>query len=274
MTQIQIRDLELKARKIRTVILEMIYRTKAPHIASSFSIVEILMALYFKYLKIDARYPCAKNRDRFILSKGHGCPALYAVLAERGFLDKRDLREYSIDGGSLEQHPRINIKKGIEVSTGSLGHGLSVGAGMAFAAKRDKAHYKIYVLLSDGELNEGSTWEAAMFAPHHHLDNLIAIVDYNKMQALGFTKDILNLEPLADKWRAFGWNVYEVDGHDFSNIFSVFKSFRSSNRPSVFIAHTIKGKGVSFMENNLLWHYRAPNDKEYFDALKELSGER
>jgi transketolase len=166
----------------------------------------------------------------------------------------------------------MNIFRGIETSTGSLGHGLSVGAGMALAAKHDGKNYRIYVLLSDGELNEGSTWEAVMFAAHHKLDNLTAIIDYNKLQALGYTKDIIDLEPLSQKWSSFGWEGREIDGHDFQQIFEAFGSTTSLvNKPGVVIAHTIKGKGVSFMENKLLWHYRAPDDEEYDKALRELS---
>ena len=260
------------ARDLRIGILQTIYRSKAPHIGPCFSIVEILTALYFKYLKFSLSTPNLENRDRLIFSKGHACPALYVVLQKKGFISKKDLENYGVNGGALEHHPAMDFKRGIEVSTGSLGHGLSVGVGMALAAKRDKKRYKVYVLLSDGELNEGSTWEAIMFAAHHKLDNLVAIVDYNKMQALGFTKDIIELDPLAKKWASFNWGVREIDGHNFSDIFKVFERLPFNfGRPSVIIAHTIKGKGVSFMENNLLWHYRPPDDMEYKKAMQELS---
>lgn len=260
------------SRKIRNSILNMIYKSGSPHIGSCFSSVEILTALYSGILNISPDDTFNPDRDRFILSKGHAAAALYAVLAEHGFLSKNEINGFAVNGGALEQHPSRDLKRGIEVSTGSLGHGLSVGTGMAIAGKRDKKDYKVYVLLSDGELNEGSTWEAVMFASHHKLDNLIAIVDYNKIQALGYTKDIINLEPLSRKWLSFGWAVKEINGHDFSQIFEAFDSVPfSEGKPGVIIAHTVKGKGVSFMEDNLLWHYRAPDAKEYEMALKELS---
>jgi transketolase len=259
------------AKEVRKEILKMIYSTKSPHLGPSFSIVEILVALYFRCLKISPQNCRDKNRDRFILSKGHGCPALYAVLCQRGFFTEKTLKGFAIDNGTLEQHPSRNILKGIEVSTGSLGHGLSIGAGMAIAAKFDKAKYRIFVLLSDGELNEGSTWEAAMFAAHRGLDNLIAIVDYNKMQATGKTEEIVSLEPLTDKWCAFGWEIKEIEGHNFVQIINALEDIPfKMNKPSVVIAHTVKGKGVSFMQDSLLWHYRCPDKEEYQKALKEL----
>jgi len=260
------------SRKVRLIILDMIHKTRSPHIGSSLSIVEVLVALYFKILNISPKDPFNENRDRFILSKGHGCPAFYAVLAERGFLSKEDLQGFAVNDGVLEQHPNRDIKKGIEIFAGSLGHGLSIGAGMALAAKRDRKDYEIYVLMSDGELNEGSVWEAAMFAAHHNLDNLTAIVDCNKIQALGCTKDIINLEPLSQKWSSFGWATSEVDGHDFNHLFKTFENIPfSTGKPNIIIANTVKGKGVSFMEDKLLWHYRSPDDEEYKKALEELS---
>lgn len=259
------------SKEIRKNILEMVYRARAPHIGSSFSIVEILVALYFKYLRVSPDRPKDENRDRFILSKGHGCPALYAVLARRGFLDTDAIKGFGCNGGTLEEHPTCDTTKGIEVTTGSLGHGLSIGAGMALAAKYDKNPSRIFVLMSDGETQSGFIWEAAMFAAQHKLDNLIAIVDYNKIQALGRVKEVIDLEPYGDKWRSFGWEVKEIDGHDFMQIFSAFGCIPfKKNRPSVIIAHTVKGKGVSFMEDNLLWHYRSPDENEYKKALKEL----
>ena len=260
------------SKKVRRSILYIIYKTKSPHIGSSFSTVEILVSLYFKVLSVSPEGPFDPNRDRFILSKGHACPAFYAVLAERGFLTEDDLKGFAVNDGVLEQHPTRDVEKGIEVSTGSLGHGLSMGVGMALAAKRDEKDYRVYALLSDGELDEGSVWEAAMFASHHGLDNLVAIVDYNKIQALGYTKDIINLEPLSQRWSSFGWAVREIDGHDFDQISEAFESIPfSDGKPSIIIAHTVKGKGVSFMEDKVLWHYRTPDDEEYQIALKELS---
>jgi len=262
---------KISAKKIRKNILNMVYKAKVPHIGSSFSIVEILTALYFSCLKISPRVSQYKSRDRFILSKGHGCPALYAVLSHRGFLDQDAIRSFCSDGGSLEGHPNRDTKNGIEVSTGSLGHGLSIGVGMAIAEKYDISNNRIFVLMSDGESQSGFVWEAAMFAAQHKLDNLIAIIDYNKIQALGRVKEVIDLEPYKDKWAAFGWGVKEIDGHDFKEIFSALGSLPFiKEKPSVIIAHTVKGKGVSFMEDDLLWHYRCPDDKEYKKALKEL----
>ena len=260
------------SKKIRKNILYIIHKTKSPHIGSSLSCVEILVSLFFKVLKVSPAKPADPDRDRFILSKGHACPALYSVLAEKGFLCDKDLEGFAVNCGVLEQHPNRDVDKGIEVSTGSLGHGLSIGLGMALAAKNDKKNHKIYVLMSDGELNEGSVWEAAMFASQHNLDNLIAIIDYNKIQALGHTKNIINMEPLSQKWNSFGWATEEIDGHEYNQILNKLNNIPfSKGKPSIIIAHTIKGKGISFMENKLLWHYRAPDDEEYEKALKELS---
>jgi len=267
----EIEEFQEVAKKIRREILDMIYRAKAPHIGSSFSIVEILVVLYFKYLKISPNNSQDKNRDRFILSKGHGCPALYAVLAHRGFFNSDILKGFGCNGGTLEEHPTRDLIKGIEISTGSLGHGLSIGTGMAIAAKHDNNPYRVFVLLSDGETEAGFVWEAAMFAAHHKLDNLIAIVDYNKIQALGRIKEVVDLEPYSEKWRSFGWEVKEINGHDFAQLFSVFEDIPFKHgKPSVIIAHTIKGKGISFMEDKLLWHYRCPDKEEHKKALKEL----
>ena len=195
--------LQALARSIRKDTLDLIFRSKAPHIGSSFSIIEILVALYFKCLNISPGESRSGKRDRFILSKGHSCAALYAVLARKGFISRQVLQGFSVDGGTLEHHPARDLSRGIEVSTGSLGHGLSIGAGMALAAKRDRLKHRVFVLLSDGETDEGSVWEAALFSSHHKLDNLVAIVDCNSLQALGKTRDILNLEPFAAKWRSF-----------------------------------------------------------------------
>ena len=267
----QLKKYQNLAKKIRKDIIEMNYKTKSTHIGSSFSIIELLVSLYFKYLKIDPKNPTNKNRDKLILSKGHACPALYMTLFHRGFFNKKFLDGFARDGGTLEHHLNCDIKRGIEASTGSLGHGLSLGVGMALAAKNNKSKQKIFVILADGELNEGSNWEAIMFAAQHKLDNLIAIVDYNKIQALGRVKQVINLDPLLKKWQSFNWGVREINGHDFQQIFNALEKipFRK-NKPSVIIANTVKGKGVSFMENKLLWHYRCPDDNEYQKALKEL----
>ena len=268
----EIREYTAIAREIRKKLLSAVYRSKSSHIGSSLSIVEILVALYFKYLRVSPGKPEDENRDRFILSKGHSCPALYATLACRGFFGHDVLSGFAVNGGTLEQHPNRDTRRGIEVSTGSLGHGLPVGVGMALAAKYDKLDYRVFVLLGDGEMNEGSVWEAMMLASHHNLDNLIAIVDYNKIQALGRTSEVLNLEPLADKWRSFGWSTEEVDGHDLRQIMNALEGIPfERGKPSVIVAHTVKGKGVSFMEDKLLWHYKILDQGEYAQALQELS---
>ncbi len=257
------------SRKIRKDILDIIYETKSPHIGPSFSIVETLVALYFKFLNTSKSMALDPDRDRFILSKGHACLALYAVLAECCFISDTDLKGFALDGGVLEHHPNKDLSRGIEASTGSLGHGLSIGAGMALSGKIDQKDYKTYVMLGDGELNEGSIWEALMFAGHHKLCNLVALVDCNRIQALGDTKDIIDMDPIGKKWDAFDWHVQEIDGHNFNEIFNSLDSL-SSKKPNVIILHTTKGKGVSFMENQLLWHYRVPDNKEYKLALEEL----
>ena len=249
----------------------MIYRTKSPHIGCSFSMVEILVALYFKILKVDPKNPADPNRDRFILSKGHGVAALYPVLAEKGFFSKKVLEGFAIDNGTLEQHPTRKVSFGIETSSGSVGHGLSLGLGMALEAKYEKRPTRTFVFLGDGELNEGSNWEAIVFASHHKLDNLTAIVDRNKCQILGRTNEVLELEPLAEKWRSFGWAIKEIDGHNFKEIFSALENIPFEiGKPSCVIANTVKGKGVSFMENELRWHDKYPDEEEYKKASAEL----
>ncbi|MDY6850575.1 MAG: transketolase [Thermodesulfobacteriota bacterium] len=267
----QIEKLKEKAKLIRKDILAVAYRSKSGHIGSSFSIVEILVALYFGHFSPNPQDLLSEDRDRFILSKGHGCPALYAALLHKGLISEDVFCGFAMDGGALEQHPTRRLEWGIEVSTGSLGHGLSIGAGMALAAGHDKKDYRVFVLMSDGESNEGSIWEAALFGAHQKLDNLVAVVDYNKMQALGKTKDVIGLEPLADKWRSFGWAVKEVDGHDIGQLIQAFEDVPfEQGRPSAVIAHTVKGRGVCFMEDDLLWHYRCPDEDEYKKALGEI----
>jgi len=259
------------AKGIRAKLIKMHAASGASHIASSLSVTDILVALYFNILKLSPGRPKDKNRDRLILSKGHAASALFACLAARGFFPQEILEEYCADAGRLPGHASINCVPGLEVSTGSLGHGLSIGVGMALAAKYDKSKYRVFVVLSDGECQEGTIWEAAMFSGHHKLDNLIAIIDYNKMQALGKSKEILDLEPFAQKWRSFGWAVKETDGHNIEGIIRVLKkSPFAKNKPSLLICHTIKGKGVSFMENKLLWHYKSPDRKQMQSALGEI----
>src|SRR6266446_3619459 len=259
------------AHHIRLRTLEMIHRAKSSHIGSSFSMADLLAVLYTNILRVDPKRPEWSERDRFILSKGHACAALYVVLAERGFFPESWLNDFYQDGARLAGHATHVGVPGVEISTGSLGHGLPIACGMALAGKRDGRAYRVFALLSDGECDEGSVWEAALFAPHHRLDNLIVIVDYNKIQSLGTVKEVLDLEPFAPKWRAFGWAVQEIDGHDVEQIERILAAVPyEPDKPTCIIAHTVKGKGVSFMENKLLWHYRAPDNDEMARALDEL----
>lgn len=264
-------DYKTLATQIRAHVLRMTHRANASHVGTSLSTADLLAVLYGAVLRVDPARPDWAERDRFILSKGHGCAALYAVLAEQGFFPKGWLETYCQDGLHLAGHITHHGVPGVEVSTGSLGHGLPIGCGMALASKRDGRSYRVLVLLSDGDCDEGSTWEAALFAPHHRLDNLVAIVDYNKIQSLGMVKDILDLEPLAAKWQAFGWAVREIDGHNLKQIQDTLQRVPfESERPSCIIAHTVKGKGVSFMENQVAWHYKSPNAEQLGQALEEL----
>jgi transketolase len=259
------------ARAIRAHALRMTHKANASHIGTCLSMADILAVLYSGILRVDSTRPDWPDRDRFILSKGHGAAILYAVLAERGFFPKQWLETYCQDGAHLAGHITHHGVPGVEVSTGSLGHGLPIGCGMALAGKHDNQPYRVFVLLSDGECDEGSNWEAALFAPHHRLDNLIAIVDYNKIQSFGTTREVLELEPLADKWHAFRWAVREIDGHDHRQIEAALAGVPfEGGKPSVIIAHTVKGKGVSFMENQLAWHYKSPNAEQLKQALTEL----
>lgn len=259
-----------KALEIRRNTFQLTHKSKGGHLGSSFSAIDILTALYFDVLKIDPQKPKDPNRDRFIMSKGHAAAGVYTTLCERGFFSPQKLGSYHSDGSVLAGHVNYHVP-GVEFSTGSLGHGLSIGAGVALGAKFDKKKYKSYVLLSDGECDEGSIWEAVLAAGHFKLDNLIAIVDYNKIQSFGRVEDIMELEPFAAKWKAFNWGVKEVDGHNFKELISALNSTPfKKGRPSVIIAHTIKGKGVSFMENTVEWHYHTPNDEHLKKALEEL----
>jgi len=259
------------AKKIRVNVLNMISQGGSSHIGAAFSIADILAVLYSEILRVNPENPDSPERDRFILSKGHAGAAVYAVLAECGFFSTEKLETYYQDGSDLSGHVSHKGIPGVELSTGSLGHGLSVGVGMALAAKMDGKNHRVVVLLSDGECDEGSNWEAILFASHHRLDNLIAIIDYNKIQSLASVKETLNLEPFSEKWRSFGWAVCEVEGHNHSKLLDAMTKFPvEKDKPKVFIAHTIKGKGVSFMENKVLWHYRCPRGEEYKAAMGEL----
>jgi len=254
---------------IRRIILDQSKRANIGHIGSALSIADIMASLYSNILNIFS--PDDPDRDRFILSKGHAALALYAVLYLKGWISREMLDTFCLDGTLLGVHPEHMIP-GIDFSTGSLGMGLSFGAGAALAARLKRSSRRVFVLVSDGECNEGSLWEAAMFAAHHRLNNLIAIVDYNEQQALGYTKDVLNLSPLACRWKSFGWNVREVNGHDIEQIVGAIYSFRTNNdcSPCVLIAHTICGKGVSYMERQIKWHYWPMSDEEYNIALIEI----
>jgi transketolase len=242
------------------------------HIGAVFSCADLLAALYDGVLRVDPAMPKDPSRDRLVLSKGHAGAGLYAALAERGFFPMEQLWTHYQDGSQLSGHVSHELP-GVEISTGALGHGLSIAAGMALAGKLAGAEHRVFCLLSDGECDEGSTWEAALFAPHHRLSNLVAIVDYNRIQGIAPVAEVLELEPFADKWRAFGWSVREVDGHDHAAIHEVCRSMPfEAGKPSCLIAHTTKGKGVSFMENTVLWHYRTPRGAEFDAALEELEG--
>lgn len=260
------------AKKLRIHALKMTNKGGSSHIGSIFSIAEIIAVLYNDVLKIDPKNPKWENRDRFILSKGHAGAIVYAALAEKKFFSIELLKTHYQDGSKLSGHISHYLP-GVDVSTGSLGHGLSLAVGMAKAGIMKGKKYRVFCVLSDGECDEGSTWEAALFAGHHALDNLTVIVDYNKMQAMGYTKDILNLEPFTDKWKSFGFSALEADGHNTYELKQVLSNIPlTPNKPSVVISHTIKGKGVSFMENNLLWHYRCPKGEEFTKAMEELEG--
>lgn len=262
------------AHKIRVDALRMVTRANTSHIGSCFSVADILAVLYNNVLNVKPRQPDWLQRDRFILSKGHAAAILYAVLAEKGFFPIDWLDGYCLEGSPLIGHVSHKVP-GVELSTGSLGHGLPVACGMALAANRDDEKNRVFIVLSDGELDEGSNWEAIMFAAHHKLDNLIAIVDCNKLQGFGYTKDVLDLTPLKDKWTAFGWTVEEIDGHDHQQIKTVLRQIPfEPNKPCVIIADTIKGKGISFMENRLEWHYKSPNEEQLRQALLELGEEK
>ena len=259
------------ARRIRRWVLRMTHAAQASHVGTSLSMADVLAVLYGSVLRIDPARPEEPDRDRFVLSKGHGAAAAYAVLAECGFFPREWLDTYTRDGTPLAGHISHHGVPGVEVSTGSLGHGLSIGCGMALAGQRDRRPYRVFVLLSDGECDEGSIWEAVLFAPHHKLERLVAIVDYNKIQSFGTVKEVLDLEPFAAKWRAFGWAVQEIDGHDHDQLEKALVSVPfEAGRPSVIIAHTVKGKGVSFMEDKLIWHYRSPSVDQLTAALAEV----
>ncbi len=267
-------ELMSKAKWVRQQILEMVVDAKKGHIGGALSCTDILVTLYYGgILRFDSGNPSWTDRDKFILSKGHSSIALYAILADLGFFPVSELNAFCQKGSMLGGHPDRNIP-GIEADTGSLGHGLGIAAGLALGAKIDNKDYMTVALLGDGECQEGSVWEAAMFAAHHRLSNLIAIVDFNRQGVTDFIEDSVSLEPFADKWRAFNWDVKEVSGHSFEQLLGAFKDlrFRKSSRPLVVIASTIKGKGISFMEGKITWHHGVPTGKDLDKARQELAG--
>jgi transketolase len=253
---------------IRKSILHMVHYSKSSHVGTCLSMVDILYVLYYKIMHLDPARPTMAGRDKFILSKGHGGAALYATLAERGYFPKAYLDRYYVDGGTLPGHLDMEAVPGVEVSAGSLGHGLSIGIGMALANQLDLDKGHIYVLVGDGECNEGSIWEAVMLASTLKLTNLTVIVDYNQLQSFGRTNEVINQENMSERWRCFGWDAIDVDGHDLNALEDAFKL--PNYKPRAIIAHTVKGKGVSYMENKLEWHYKSPNDQQLEQALQEL----
>lgn len=255
---------------IRRHGIEMTHLSGGSHIGSILSVADIIAVLYTEVLEFKSNEPKWENRDRIILSKGHAGASIYAALAESGFFNVEELKTHYANGSRLSGHVSHYLP-GIDFSTGSLGHGLSAGAGMALAGKKNEKDYRVFVILGDGECDEGSVWEAALFAHHYQLDNLVAIIDHNKMQSLDFCENTLSLSPFAKKWESFGWNVFDLDGHNHEELKDALINKNSSERPTVIIANTIKGKGISFMENDILWHYRFPHDgEEYNNALDEL----
>ncbi|HEY9721960.1 MAG TPA: transketolase [Oscillatoriaceae cyanobacterium] len=264
-------ELRKLAWNLRRDILEMITKVNSGHPGGSLSAIDLITTLYFSVLRHDPKNPHWADRDRFILSKGHAAPALYAALGEAGYFDKSLYGTLRQLGSPLQGHPELGKLAGVEASTGSLGQGLSIGLGMAEAARVQGKGYRVYVLTGDGELDEGQVWEAAMYAGARGLDNVCAIVDVNRNQLDNTTEKILDLEPLADKWRAFKWHVVDIDGHDFAQIGKAFaEAAATKGKPTVILAHTVKGKGVSFMEGNNEWHGAAPNQEQLAQALREL----
>jgi len=265
--------LDERSRKLRETIVRAIKAGNRGHVGSSFSLVEMLRVLYDDVLHYDAANPRWPGRDRCILSKGHGCLALYAVLADKGFFPESELWKFCKPDGILGGHPEYGKVPGVEASTGSLGHGLSIGIGMALAARSGQSTHRVFVVISDGESDEGSVWEAALCAAKHQLDNLVVLVDYNKQQSYGTTYEVLDLDPLAEKWRAFGFAVEEVDGHSVAGLrASLARTPFEHGRPSIVICHTIKGKGISFVENNLAWHHKTKITDEEMQALMQALG--
>lgn len=269
-----IAQLKKVANDVRIDIIKAVHSAGSGHPSGSLSVADIVTALYFEIMNIDPANPDYELRDKFILSKGHANPALYSVLAERGYFPKEDLLTLRKLGSKLQGHPNMHYVPGVEMSTGSLGQGLAVSVGMALANKMDGKESRIYTLMGDGEIQEGMIWEAAMSAVHYKLDNLIGIVDWNGLQIDGANEDVMSVAPIEEKFRGFGWNVISCDGHDMKEVVDVLnKAKENKGAPTVIIAKTIKGKGVSFMENQAEWHGKAPNDEQFKQAMEELGGE-
>ncbi|MBX5482619.1 MAG: transketolase [Myxococcaceae bacterium] len=267
----EIRKLQEISGRLRITIIEMIHKAASGHPGGSLSAVDIITALYFARMRHDPKRPDWPDRDRFVLSKGHGVPALYAVMAEAGYFPKEELMTLRERGSRLQGHPVNTMLPGIEAPTGSLGQGLSVAQGMALASKLDGGRFHVYCMIGDGEMQEGQIWEAAMSAPKFRLDNLTVFLDYNKGQIDGPVAEVMNIEPVADKWRAFNWNVLTIDGHDFEQILGAIDEAKATTgKPTLIIANTVKGKGVSFMEHQIAWHGTAPNKEQTEKALEEL----
>jgi len=258
------------SKSVRRSIIEMVYRSSGQHVGCALGITDILVVLYFIILRIHPKKLSDKARDRFILSKGHACTALYAVLSEKGFFSKKILSDFSKNGSPVAAHSTLGSLPGIEATAGSLGHGLPMGVGMSISLKRDYPNSRVYVLVGDGECMEGSNWEAILFAAHHKLNNLTLIIDDNGLITLGKTNDILSLQPLEAKLQAFGWSTIQVDGHNYASLTKALKS-RHTQKPTAIIARTIKGKGVSYMENGKEWHGKSPDKNQYQLALSELT---
>lgn len=270
--QATMKDLKTHARIMRMDCTKMFKKWGHGHFGGSFSLVEIVAILYFRYLNVDPSRPNWEDRDRFIISKGHGAATLYSALSQKGFFPESWLGKYGDLCANLNTHPSMHRVPGLDLSSGSLGHGMPVGLGMAYAAKMDKKDYRTFVLLGDGECGEGMIWESALAAPHHKLDNLIVIVDRNRLCIAGDTECLLPLEPFKSKWESFNWDVLEADGHDFESLDAVFgkATTEMNGKPKVIIANTIKGKGVSFMENDPKWHSNKINDETYATIMSEL----
>lgn len=265
-----VKNLERKAIERRMDLLRMIYKSGSGHIGGSLSSVEILVVLYYAIMHIDPINPYWEDRDRFVLSKGHSVEAYYSILANLGLFSSDELTTFSRFGSRLTGHPTVDLP-GVEMNTGSLGHGLSAAVGMALAGKMDNRDYRVFALLGDGELNEGSVWEAALAGAHYRLDNLVAIVDRNGLQISGNTEEIMGLGNLSEKWAAFGWNVHQTDGHQIEQLLATFQALPyTKGKPQVVIAHTIKGKGISLAENNFRWHHYVPDSEEFMLAMREL----